>query len=264
METYLDQLSCPICLDIIKDAVEAQCCHNLGCQECMKHKICPLCRADNMSVTPSHPIRRMIAGMAIQCPECNYNTTRGDLANHFLKCPNRKLKCIVCSEELRKNELAEHVLGAHPEELMKLISAQEVDINPIREVIGDRNIIATKKNHIGRDARIGESGKYYCGGNLNFDCSCCNGHCGPTNGCNCIWCMKLDLKARSLPDNYMVNREGRIAKRYPNGRVYCGAKVLKDVAHSDGYCGPNNGPSCRACQLLANQWTLRYAEAHRE
>jgi hypothetical protein len=262
METYLDHLSCPICLDVINDAVETQCCHQIGCQECMKYKSCPLCRADNCTTVPSYPIRRIILSIPIKCQNCDYNTTRGELPNHTVKCPNRKLKCVICFQEFPKSEFLPHAVEIHPEELMKFLTEQVNEPNPVREVLGDRNIIGIKKNHIGREARIGESGKHYCGGNLNIDCSCCNGYCGPTNGCNCVWCMKLDIKSRSLPDNYMINREGRAAKRYPNGRVYCGARVLVGNPHSDGYCGPTNGPSCKPCQILANQWTMRYAGAH--
>lgn len=37
----------------------------------------------------------------------------------------------------------------------------------------------------------GESGHYYC--NLRvLSCPCCDGICGPQNGCNCIPCQKLD------------------------------------------------------------------------
>lgn len=37
----------------------------------------------------------------------------------------------------------------------------------------------------------GETGKYYCGMKV-LTCSCCDGHCGPDNGCNCLPCQKLD------------------------------------------------------------------------
>ena len=53
--------------------------------------------------------------------------------------------------------------------------------------------ISDKQNEKGRRARIGESGKYYCGGVLDTNCMCCNGYCGPDNGCNCSACMKLDI-----------------------------------------------------------------------
>ena len=37
----------------------------------------------------------------------------------------------------------------------------------------------------------GDTGKYYCGMKL-LSCNCCDGHCGPNNGCNCGPCAQLD------------------------------------------------------------------------
>ena len=38
---------------------------------------------------------------------------------------------------------------------------------------------------------LGDTGKYYCGMKL-LSCNCCDGHCGPNNGCNCGPCAQLD------------------------------------------------------------------------
>ncbi|KAK3100706.1 hypothetical protein FSP39_024049, partial [Pinctada imbricata] len=46
-------------------------------------------------------------------------------------------------------------------------------------------------NSAGALARKGETGKYYCGMRV-LSCGCCDGHCGPNNGCNCPPCQKLD------------------------------------------------------------------------
>ncbi|XP_065932277.1 E3 ubiquitin-protein ligase HERC2 isoform X4 [Magallana gigas] len=46
-------------------------------------------------------------------------------------------------------------------------------------------------NTAGVLARKGETGKYYCGMKV-LSCSCCDGHCGPNNGCSCLHCQKLD------------------------------------------------------------------------
>ena len=51
-------------------------------------------------------------------------------------------------------------------------------------------------NGAGRAARLGASGKYYCAGRLETKCSCCDGYCGPENGCNCTACMRLDIASR--------------------------------------------------------------------
>ncbi|CAF3530977.1 unnamed protein product [Rotaria sp. Silwood1] len=55
-------------------------------------------------------------------------------------------------------------------------------------------------NSQGQYARLGSSGKFYCGGTLDGSkCSCCNGECGPMDGCNCSSCMLLDVQKRALP-----------------------------------------------------------------
>ena len=41
----------------------------------------------------------------------------------------------------------------------------------------------------------GETGKFYCGRRI-LKCMCCDGHCGPRNGCNCESCQKLDQEDR--------------------------------------------------------------------
>ena len=114
------------------------------------------------------------------------------------------------------------------------------------------------RNDKGREARLGDNAKYYCGGQLETQCFCCDGYCGTTNGCNCASCMKLDIKSRLLPKGYLVNREGAIARRGSTNHFYCGRKVLNGVIFSDGYCGPTNGPACNSCKVLNEQANNRY------
>ncbi|XP_021378315.1 E3 ubiquitin-protein ligase HERC2-like isoform X2 [Mizuhopecten yessoensis] len=63
------------------------------------------------------------------------------------------------------------------------------------ELVKDGEIAASNNdgliNSAGVLARKGETGKYYCG-MWGLTCRCCNGHCGPNNGCNCTPCQQLD------------------------------------------------------------------------
>ncbi|KAK9747383.1 Regulator of chromosome condensation (RCC1) repeat [Popillia japonica] len=52
-------------------------------------------------------------------------------------------------------------------------------------------------NSAGVTARKGELGKYYCGLRV-LTCACCDGICGPTNGCNCQPCQKLDAEEQNI------------------------------------------------------------------
>ena len=118
--------------------------------------------------------------------------------------------------------------------------------------------IETTSNANGHIARLGSTGKYYCGMTLDGQrCGCCDGYCGPTNGCNCSACMKLDVGRRWLPPGWLVNRDGCPARK-SQGIFYCGRRVLVGVVNCDGYCGPTNGPNCVACQILQQQVGGRY------
>ncbi|XP_077868707.1 E3 ubiquitin-protein ligase HERC2-like [Saccoglossus kowalevskii] len=58
----------------------------------------------------------------------------------------------------------------------------------------------TVVNCVGVPARKGETGHYYCGMRV-LSCSCCDGHCGPNNGCNCSPCQKLDKEEKEHKDD---------------------------------------------------------------
>jgi hypothetical protein len=119
------------------------------------------------------------------------------------------------------------------------------------------------RNKFGRYARLGSSGKFYCGGELDGPrCSCCNGRCGPSNGCNCSGCMLLDVQKRQLPHGWLVNREGASARcsRENPTKFYCGRMVMTHDRRTDGYCGPTDGEQCNACLKLNEQQFRRYGQ----
>jgi len=113
-------------------------------------------------------------------------------------------------------------------------------------------------NESGREAYMGASGKFYCGGPMEYQCMCCDTQCGMDDGCNCVHCMKLDLYFKGLPHEYLINREGYPARRGKTGLFYCGRQCLRGVSRSDGHCGPGNGPQCISCQTLQAQSKTRY------
>lgn len=85
-------------------------------------------------------------------------------------------------------------------------------------------------NRAGRESSIGNTGKFYCGGPLITPCKCCDGNCGLENGENCLGCMELDVKMRSLPRGYLVNSRGLIC------RVNVGKSFL-NIGRLEIYCG---------------------------
>lgn len=90
-------------------------------------------------------------------------------------------------------------------------------------------------------------------------CSCCDSYCGPTNGCNCSYCMKLDVEARKLPKGWFVNRDGHACRvSRETGHTYCGRLMMESSQLCDGYCGPTNGPNCQSCRIMDHQLINRY------
>ena len=98
--------------------------------------------------------------------------------------------------------------------------------------------------------RSSVTGMWYCGRRVmdrhnhpSHDLT--DGRCGPNNSANCPACRTLsNSRVRQLLD------EGKWQGW--SGLVYCGrrfGKVLVELRH-DGYCGPNNGPSCPECKKI--------------
>ena len=165
------------------------------------------------------------------------------------ECPSRD-----CEFSGAKRAFADHLAAAHTTTLIlnhkQLFEDTSTHTDRIKTVEADRG-----------DVRLGVTGKYYCGGQLNGPlCSCCDGTCGTGNGCNCLECMRLDVTVRKLPPNWLVNRDGFACRKGSNGRnFFCGRKVMEDVYGCDGYCGPTDGPNCYACQKIDDQYNTRYA-----
>ena len=111
---------------------------------------------------------------------------------------------------------------------------------------------ATKSiNRAGREAFIGNTGKFYCEGPLIYPCDCCDGNCGLENGENCLGCMELDVKMRTLPRGYLVNSKGLICRvDLRRMEVYCGA--AEEGEERMGACTRRN--CCYHCNILKSTW----------
>ncbi|XP_044756400.1 E3 ubiquitin-protein ligase HERC2 [Coccinella septempunctata] len=82
-------------------------------------------------------------------------------------------------------------------DIPSLFSSQENLINNWNELVVDGELIGPFTdelvNCVGVVAKKGELGKFYCGQKV-LTCTCCDGICGPSNGCNCQSCQKLDAE----------------------------------------------------------------------
>ena len=261
-DCIMADLKCPVCLDLCEDPIETGCCHKLLCKSCMEklENKCVYCRRE-CNITASVIAKRMINSLPHTCEHCQSKISRGDKIEHALKCGKIPIVCPVCKIKNNKETIFIHLTENHKEELMKnlntFIDSFNVENASVRK---DKISINSQKNGNGLMARLGESGKYYCGAGLDgARCYCCDGFCGLSNGCNCLSCMELDIKSRNLPRGWLVNPAGFNARKFDeNGFYYCGRRVMTTNMDCDGYCGPTDGPNCDDCKRLDKTSRTRY------
>ena len=257
-------LECGICLDLATEAVETTCCHQIFCESCLGGvETCPMCRKA-LIATPSVIIRRIIGRLPVPCTFCGATVERGSIKAHLLVCTERNLTCVVewCDFKAKNEQLLAHTVEAHSAELTNpaYILALVKPPHTCRDRRPGVDLIAATRNSAGEMARLGSSGKFYCGGRLGFTCGCCNARCGPTDGCNCLSCFELDLETRALPSGYLLNKAGfPVRKGRRRGSwdgtmtFYCGRKVMNRNTQTDGWCGPTDGNNCSDCELIQQQ-----------
>ena len=97
---------------------------------------------------------------------------------------------------------------------------------------------------------LGTTGKFYCGKKLDFRCGCCNGNCGPTNGCNCTSCQALDIQFQKLSSGYYVNSAGVVSFRDRQSETFCCMRKERgDICNGTGFV-------CENCKGLMVAWRL--------
>lgn len=201
------------------------------------------------------PICLDVCNEAVECSKC------GNIFCDLCIKKSKSEKCSVCRQESRffisiciRRIINDYKIKYVPGYVQKFDNFNQSLINSIDISSGFNHSIEKQINlSTNKVSRLGKSGKYYCGQKLHGFCRCCNGFCGPTNGCNCSECMMLDIKNRSLPKGWLVNKEGFSARRSQIGFFYCGRKCMTGFARCDGYCGPTNGPNCSSCKELDQQ-----------
>ena len=288
----IESLTCPICLDTCNDPVESSCCKNLYCKSCSDELTqCSYCRK-NCLFERSTLAKRLIDKIPLNCEHCKQKTTKGNLELHYIHCDELPICCPIEScktGNISKSKIMHHILQEHNNEVKSRLNAildvfssdsiktfskttiinQKASLpcftapqsasNSFHSLQNSRTSITidSQTNSRGFTAKIGSSGKYYCRKKLDGpNCLCCDGTCGPTNGCNCSSCMELDLLSRGLPKGWLINSEGFPSRRGTNDLFYCGRYVLAGTPFCDGYCGPSNGPNCQSCQKLDSMTNL--------
>ena len=246
-------LICLICNDFCDDPVKTECCQRLFCHICLEqnNSECSYC---NITCKFERCIasRRMIESLPHNCINCNKKITRGAIEDHNLICECMPLDCPVCKTSFSRLELVTHLIRMHTKELMRNMDLIIENYAISNKTRSEKFTIDPMVNSNGKTAILGKTGKYYCGSRLDGPrCLCCDGVCGELTGCNCSSCMKLDLKARNLPFDWLVNSDGfNSRKSNQDGLFYCGRKCRVKKNATLGFCGPFSGKNCLSCKRL--------------
>ncbi len=234
----------------------------------------------NVTYVEATPVQRALDRLPVACEnKCGAkNLTRGNLQQHLATCAHKQNKCPCpgCHFSPASNDaFLHHLITTHAPTVLANSSrlftpnppptTTTTTASPLLQIPQPQPPqpdlrIEKVTNARGRSSRLGTSGMRYCGGRLpSPSCKCCDGGCGPGNGCACLECMQLAIQLRKLPIGWLVNREGASCRRGVTGLFYCGKRhsSLERIGGCDGYCGPTDGPQCQPCaklQYLAPLW----------
>ena len=159
----------------------------------------------------------------------------------------------MCSFNGNREEFFNHLTSVHFKQLAKNADRIFMEVDESTEDWRLKSIdeICELINENGFKARLGESGKYYCGQSFKHTYYFRTYTCGVRSGYNCKACMKLDLKVRGLPKGWLVNdKQGAPTQKGCRGKFHCGRRNLSenlDKKHIDTYCDPRHGVQCDNC-----------------
>jgi hypothetical protein len=251
----LESLKCPVCIDYAEDPLECQFCNHIFCRKCIaceqsriKLNSCPMCRKES-NFKESAFAKRLLGNLPVSCPkECGTNLSRNELNAHLIKCPNKNFSCGIqgCNFEHKKTEFIQHILTQHENEILKkfekniaetktpmlsqsvLVQMDMLNLNNSGNINNNNNINGRLFNSRGNVVTLGDNSMHYCGKKTEFNCGCCDGNCGPENGCCCKACMDLNRQLKNLQIGIMLNKVGRKCK-WTRCSFFCGVEFEKET-----------------------------------
>ena len=118
-----NELSCPICLETVQNAVVCTKCDQHFCESHLGLvAACPTstCRATPFLTAPNPALRKMIDRLRVKCRFCGRDTPRCELAVHEKNCPLRPRQCGAAGCTFKtadRREAMKHLVAQHDEAL---------------------------------------------------------------------------------------------------------------------------------------------------
>ena len=106
----IDDLKCPICLELVYEPVLTSCGH-LFCQRCVRRQTkCPVCQ-DALQCMRNQRDERRVKGLKVKCPNwkkgCEWQGDLGDTAQH--RGTNCQMEAILCPAGCKKKVLRSYL-----------------------------------------------------------------------------------------------------------------------------------------------------------
>ncbi len=120
-EKYV-QLECPVCLFIIRDPHQVDCCGNKFCGACIdqiksSNKACPLCNEEKFTSFQDKKLQRVLNDEQVQCSKqirgCMWTGKLGQLEEHLntqseTGCLFVEISCIDCGNLIERQNMQNH------------------------------------------------------------------------------------------------------------------------------------------------------------
>ena len=111
----LDELKCPVCLQLVSDPVQTSCGH-LFCDECMEGlNVCPIDDSD-FTLKPDHLKDARVCNLKVKCPHkqrgCQWQGKLGEVEKHIeIDCERVIVECkhVGCNLDMERGQLLAHM-----------------------------------------------------------------------------------------------------------------------------------------------------------
>ena len=119
IENPSEELTCSVCLLVLRDPQLTSCCGNHFCQSCIEKikDCCPLCKDTSFTTFLNKSFQRKVNELKIKCPlsenGCSWTGTVGGAADHLDPssgdCEYMDVTCSLCGEDVQRKCLVNHM-----------------------------------------------------------------------------------------------------------------------------------------------------------